>query len=69
MEIEIISKGDLYDDNPSLKMIVHSPDMLNAITLARQEIRCRLKYNEDLSLDEINFLEKIQGNLYIEGIE
>ena len=69
MEIEINSKGDIYDDNQSLKMIIHSPDMLNAITQARYEIGSRLKYENGLELSETHFLQKLINILYVEGLE
>lgn len=69
MDIEILGKGELYDDNESLKMIIHSPDMHNAITIARQEICARLKYNDTIGTEEEQFLKRLEETLHVEGID
>ena len=46
MDVKIITSGDIYEDNQSLKIMINAPDMHNAITVARQQIRARLKFRE-----------------------
>lgn len=56
------------DDLDDLKMYTHAKDMYLAIVHVRENIRSHLKHRE-LNESEIKFLEELQSELYVEGIE
>lgn len=67
MQINI--EGCPYEDRSELKLIFHASDMYSAIFDALQEIRSRLKHDENVSEDEERFLERLRETLWVEGIE
>ena len=69
MEMEIKVKGCPYEDQESLKIFAHAMDISSALWEARNMIRERLKWGEGISEQEVDFLEKLQEELYVDGIE
>lgn len=68
MEMKIEVHGDLYDDADSLKIFVNAKELHSAICDARSLIRNRLKWDEELSNDEEQFLEKINDALRVDEL-
>lgn len=69
MKMEIKVLGCPFEEQESLKTFAFAMDYASALSEARQEIRSRLKWGEDLTKAEVDFLEKLQDILYIEGPE
>ena len=70
MKFKISYEGEMYEDEDSMKIILHATDMYSAINSARQEIRSRLKhYDGPMSDEEVRFLEELQEILWIDGVE
>ena len=69
MEFQFSVKGNYYQDQESILMILKSQYMLVIINEAQEAIRQRIKHGNNLSEDEINFLNDLRRDLYIEGLE
>lgn len=69
MKYKISYEGELYEDQDTMKIITHAMDLYCAISEARNEIRSRKKYAENVTDEEYTFLERLQEILWIEGVE
>lgn len=69
MKMEIVFKGDFFEDNESFQTILHAFDMSSAIRQAQNYIRKRLKHGESVSEYEESTLEELREILHVEGIE
>jgi len=69
MKIEIKVEGCPYEDASSMKIFAHSLDLYCALCEVREQVRSRLKWGENLSDDEVRFLENLSDDLYVEGTE
>lgn len=68
MKCKITYEADLFEENETMKTIIHSLDLASAIIDAREIIRSRLKWGEGVSDQEEKILEEIRDALYVEGI-
>lgn len=68
MKCKLSYEGDLFEENETMKTIMHSFDLASAIIDAREIIRTRLKWGEGVSDQEEKILEEIRDALYVEGI-
>jgi len=69
MKFKISFEGEMYEDDESMKIILHASDMYSAMHEARQAIRSRLKYGEGVSDQEEKTLEEIRELLWIDGLD
>ena len=67
--MKITVEGEVHEDIDLLKQFVHTSDLWSANWEARQLIRARLKYEEDISDEEEKFLEQLQEVLFICELE
>lgn len=67
MKIEI--EGDYYEDRDQFALLHNAPAMYYAISMAKNEIRCRLKHGEGLTEEEERFLEMLQDHLHVEELD
>ena len=63
MEMEIKIHGDIHEDQDMIQVFVNARQLYIAICEAKELIRSRLKYEEDISNDEEQFLEQIRDIL------
>lgn len=68
MKKTISFEGCPYEDQDYFAIIENANAMCSAILDAREKIRSRLKWDEDVSEPEAKFLEEIQDILYMEGL-
>lgn len=69
MKFRFIVEGDYFEDFTEIKEIAHMRDLSSANWEARQTIRSRMKYSENVSDEEYKFLEELRNILYVEGLE
>lgn len=69
MKMEIKVSGCPYEERDMLKVFAHAIDAASALGEAREEVRSRLKWGENLTDEEVRFLETLQETLYVEGME
>ena len=65
LSFEIKLKGCPYRDNKDFRIFMMSQDLYSELFDIDQEIRARLKYAEDLSESEQNFLEGLRRNMEV----
>lgn len=68
MKFNMSFEGDTYEDQEELAIIYYAKEMHSCIWDARNKIRERLKYGEDVSDSEYRLLEELQEILWIEGL-
>lgn len=69
MKFNISFEGEMYEDDETMKIILHATDMYSAMHDARQRIRSRLKYEENVSDEEEKVLEELREILWIDGLD
>jgi len=69
MKFKIEFEGDTFEDSTLLKMILFSNKIYCSIYDARDKIRSRLKYGENVTDIEEQTLEAIREDLYIPELE
>jgi len=62
-------EGDFYEDKGNFQAIILSHKMASAIYDARNVIRHKIKYSEDLSDEEMLTLDRIDEALCVEGLD
>ncbi|NGX36891.1 MAG: hypothetical protein K1000chlam2_00036 [Chlamydiae bacterium] len=65
----VIFEGDAFEDKQDFKIFTHAHDIHSCIWEARQHIRERLKYAEDVSDQEAKNLEELSEMLYMEELD
>jgi len=69
MKVRLEFEGELFEDRDDFKMLAHAYDLMSSIHEAKEKIRSRLKYGEDVSDQEEKILEEIRECLYVEGLD
>jgi len=69
MKWKLEFEGDWYEDADKLKDLTRLHDLKMAIHKAKEIIRTRLKYGENLPQYEVNVLEQLREALFVEGVE
>ena len=69
MKVNISFEGTLYENDNTIKTLIQSFDMLNAIEHAKNIIRLRLKHGDNISEQEEEILEEIREALFVYGLD
>lgn len=69
MKITVCLEGDYYADWHEIRQMICVKEMFIAISDAREKIRSRLKYGQDVSEKEAEHLEELARTLYIPAVE
>lgn len=69
MKKTVSFEGELFEDSCVFVVLENAFEMSSRIFDARQKIRERLKWDEEITEREAVFLDELSDMLYIEGLE
>ena len=68
MKMEVKIEGCPYEDSDAIEIFAHAFDIHSTLSEVKQAVRSRLKWGENLTEEEIKFLESLQDIMLIESV-
>lgn len=69
MKWKMTFEGDYFEDEEEIKTFAHLRDIQLAHIRVNDAIRSRLKWNDEMTVEETRFLEGLQDSLYVAGLD
>ena len=69
MKSQLTIECDFLEERDTLKTIIYAADYASMLNEAREEIRARLKWGEDVSQEEERFLERLRETIYHDSLD